>query len=39
MLQEILIYVSLALAVLYLLRKFIFKGKPKGNCDADCGCH
>ncbi|MBT4780032.1 MAG: FeoB-associated Cys-rich membrane protein [Polaribacter sp.] len=37
--QEILIYISLGLAVLYLLRKFIFKGKHKGNCDTDCGCH
>ncbi len=39
MLQEIIIYVILGLAIFYLLRKYIFKGKKKGDCDSDCSCH
>jgi hypothetical protein len=45
--QHILMYLTLALAVGYLLRKFVFTGSRKsgkksqgGNCgDPDCGCH
>jgi predicted small secreted protein len=38
--QEVLLYVILGLAVVFLLRKFVFKPKnKKGNCDSDCGCN
>ncbi|MDX1331995.1 MAG: FeoB-associated Cys-rich membrane protein [Robiginitalea sp.] len=45
--QHILVYLTLALAVGYLLRKFVFTevGKSKkeslgGGCgDSDCACH
>jgi uncharacterized membrane protein YuzA (DUF378 family) len=38
--QEIIIYILLGLAVIFLLRKFVFKSKKKkGNCDSDCGCN
>lgn len=39
MTQEIIIYILLGAAIVYLFRKFIFKGKKKSNCDTDCGCH
>gem|GEM_PF-5325036 len=35
--EEIIIYTALILAVFFLLRKFIFKRKNK-NCKTDCGC-
>lgn len=44
--QEILVYLILALAVAYLIRKFIWnpsaskKRKLPGGCgEEDCGCH
>jgi len=38
--QEILVYIILAVAIVFLLRKFVFKPKnKKGKCDTDCGCH
>lgn len=45
--QHILVYLVLALAVGYLLRKFVFTDSVKsgkeslgGGCgDSDCGCH
>lgn len=45
--QHILVYLTLALAVGYLLRKFVFtdSGESKkeslgGGCgDSDCACH
>jgi hypothetical protein len=45
--QHILVYLTLALAVGYLLRKFVFadSGKSKkesleaGCGDSDCACH
>lgn len=41
MIQEILAYSTLAIAVLFLIRKFFFKRKKSGkNCGDDCGsCH
>ena len=36
--QETLTYIALGLALAFLFRKYIFKGKNKGNCDKDCGC-
>ena len=36
--QQIMVYVIVGLAVLYLLKKFVFKSKKKNNCGTDCGC-
>lgn len=36
--QQIIAYLILGIAIVYLLRKFIFKSKKKKNCDTDCGC-
>jgi hypothetical protein len=36
--QEILTYIVLVVAVAFLIRKFFFKSKKKGNCDSDCNC-
>ena len=38
MIQEIIIYILLALAVFFLLRKFVFKRKKKNCGSDDCGC-
>ncbi len=38
--QTILVYISLSIAVFFLVRKFFWKQKSKKNCgDDDCGCH
>ncbi|WP_095074825.1 FeoB-associated Cys-rich membrane protein [Tenacibaculum jejuense] len=37
MIQEIITYSIVVLAVLFLGRKFIFKSKNNG-CDPGCGC-
>lgn len=39
MIQEIIIYIALGLAVFFLLRKFIFKRKKKNCGSSDCGCN
>jgi hypothetical protein len=40
MMQEILAYLVLIGAVLFLVKKFFFKAKKKKNCSDDgCGCH
>jgi len=36
--QEIIVYIILGLAVLFLLRKFIFKSKKNNGCDTGCDC-
>jgi large-conductance mechanosensitive channel len=38
MIQEIIAFTILALAVVFLARKYFFKKKKKGGCDTDCGC-
>ncbi len=39
MIQEILVYIFLAMAVFFLVKKFFFKTKKKdGDCDIDCNC-
>ncbi|HNP31816.1 MAG TPA: FeoB-associated Cys-rich membrane protein [Flavobacterium sp.] len=38
--QEILMYLALAAALAFLIRKFFWNKKSKKNCgDDDCGCH
>jgi hypothetical protein len=36
--QEILVYIALALAIGFLVKKYFFKSKKNGNCDPGCGC-
>jgi hypothetical protein len=39
MLQEIIAFVILALALFFLIKKFFFKKKKSKGCgDNDCGC-
>jgi len=38
MIQEILTYLTLIIAVFYLMKKLLFKPKSKNNCKTDCGC-
>ncbi|PQJ75124.1 FeoB-associated Cys-rich membrane protein [Polaribacter gangjinensis] len=37
--QQILVYVLVGAAVLFLLRKYVFNSKKSKNCSSDCGCH
>ncbi|MDN3675492.1 FeoB-associated Cys-rich membrane protein [Flavobacterium branchiarum] len=40
MVQEIIAFAILAIAIAFLIRKFFWKPKNKKNCgDNDCGCH
>jgi hypothetical protein len=41
MLQEILAYITLGIAVAFLIKKFFFKKKKNSdkNCGDDCNCH
>lgn len=41
MLQEIIAFALLAIALTFLIKKFFFKNKKKNkNCGSDdCGCH
>lgn len=39
MLQEIIAFIILGIAVAFLIRKFFFKSKKKKDCgDGNCGC-
>lgn len=39
--QEILVYITLAIAVGFLIKKFFWKKKDKKStpCNDDCACH
>jgi hypothetical protein len=40
MIQDILTYITLSIAVAFLVRKFFFKKKKTdNNCGDDCNCH
>ncbi|RSK41419.1 FeoB-associated Cys-rich membrane protein [Mangrovimonas spongiae] len=43
LIQNILVFTTLGIALLFLIRKFIWKPKTttsKNTCgDTDCGCH
>jgi len=40
MIQEVLTYIALAIALVFLYQKFLGKKKPKKNCgNDDCACH
>lgn len=36
--QTFLVYLVLAIAVGFLVKKYLLKPKKKGNCDKDCKC-
>lgn len=36
--QQILVYITLAFAIGFLVKKYFFKSKKKKKCDFDCGC-
>ncbi|MDC9722060.1 MAG: FeoB-associated Cys-rich membrane protein [Urechidicola sp.] len=39
-LQEILVFVTLAFAIGFLIKKYFFKKKTTKSCGKDsCGCH
>ncbi|WP_348710604.1 FeoB-associated Cys-rich membrane protein [Tenacibaculum sp. 190524A05c] len=38
MVQQIITYTIVALAVFFLAKKFFFKSKSKNSCDTNCGC-
>jgi len=39
--QEIAAFTALAIAIIYLIRKFLWKKKKSKDCGTDdnCGCH
>jgi hypothetical protein len=39
LMQEIITYVLIILAVVFLLKKFVFPSKKDKSCSTDCGCH
>jgi len=40
MIQEILAFIALGIAISFLIRKFFWKKKSGKNCGGDdCGCH
>ncbi|MCO6147743.1 FeoB-associated Cys-rich membrane protein [Flavobacterium sp. NRK1] len=36
--QNIIVYIVVAGAVAFLIKKYFFKNKKSGNCGPDCGC-
>ncbi|WP_089380302.1 FeoB-associated Cys-rich membrane protein [Lutibacter agarilyticus] len=36
--QDILVYIALGLAIAFLIKKYFFKSKKKGNCNTNCSC-
>ncbi|QCX40177.1 FeoB-associated Cys-rich membrane protein [Aureibaculum algae] len=38
MIQSILVYILLGLAISFLIKKYFFKSKKKTGCKSDCGC-
>jgi len=37
--QQILVYIVLLIAIVYLLKKYVFKSaNKKDGCDKDCDC-
>lgn len=37
--QEILVYILVVLAVVFLLKKYVFTSKNSKKCQSDCACH
>ncbi|MBT3741897.1 MAG: FeoB-associated Cys-rich membrane protein [Polaribacter sp.] len=37
--QEVVVYFVVALAIFFLIKKYVFPTKKDKNCNTDCGCH
>jgi hypothetical protein len=38
--QDVIVYILVVMAVVFLMKKYVFSSKKKGkSCDTDCGCH
>ncbi len=37
--QEIILYILVALAVAFLAKKYVLSSKNKKGCNPDCGCN
>lgn len=37
--QEIITYTLVVLAVVFLVKKYVFPSKKDKNCNSDCGCN
>ncbi|MEJ6675188.1 MAG: FeoB-associated Cys-rich membrane protein [Polaribacter sp.] len=37
--QEIVVYILLIFALFFLVKKYVFPSKKKGNCGTGCDCH
>jgi hypothetical protein len=36
--QDILVYIALGLAIVFLIKTYFFKSKKNGNCNSNCNC-
>jgi len=36
--QDILVYIALGLAIVFLIKTYFFPSKKKGSCGTDCDC-
>ncbi|PKH49790.1 FeoB-associated Cys-rich membrane protein [Tenacibaculum sp. Bg11-29] len=36
--QEVITYIAVGLAVLFLIKKFFIKSSKSKGCDTDCNC-
>jgi hypothetical protein len=39
LMQEVVVYFVVALAIVFLINKYVFPTKKDKNCNTDCGCH
>ena len=37
--QEVIVYFLVALAVAFLIKKYVIPSKKDKSCSTDCGCH
>jgi hypothetical protein len=37
--QEVIVYLLVAIAAVFLVKKYGFSSKKKGNCNTGCDCH
>jgi len=36
--QEVIVYTLVILAVVFLVKKYVFPSKKNSGCNTDCGC-
>ncbi|WP_437440112.1 FeoB-associated Cys-rich membrane protein [Polaribacter litorisediminis] len=39
LMQEIIVYLLVASAVFFLIKKYFIPSKKEKKCSSDCGCH